>query len=144
MLAPIIWLHPDDPFMPSDISEHVRHTFPWIGFEPIKDLPPLDLYNLSSLNKYGVDVFLTSNEVITATSPTWILGETPDASGALQTSTACAVVIVEHNAAEVDAFYFYFYSYNEGEDIGQVVPPLEKLLPDAKPGDHYGNHVGDW
>jgi hypothetical protein len=129
--------------MPSDISEHLLHTSPSLGFNPIEDFPPIDLNNLSSLNEYGTGVFLTANEDV-ATEPTWILGETPDATGGLRNSTACAVVIVEHSDVDVDAFYFYFYSFNEGADIDQVMPPLEKLLPDAKPGDHYGNHVGDW
>lgn len=131
--------------MPSDISEHLRHVMPWDGLDPIEDRPALDLYNLSTLNSYGPGVFLTSNEAITTTTaPTWVLGEIPNSKGELQNSTACAVVIVEHNPMDVDAFYFYFYSFNEGADIGQVVPPLEKLLPDAQLGDHYGNHVGDW
>jgi hypothetical protein len=26
----------------------------------------------------------------------------------------------------------------------QVVHPLEKIFPDGKPGDHFGNHLGDW
>ena len=129
--------------MPSDILTHVYHTIPRLGFDTIPDIPELSLNNLSMLNKHGTGVFLTSIDDV-ATNPEWFLGETPDTTGALHNSTACAVVLVEHNEHDVDAFYFYFYSYDEGGDIEQVVPPLEKILPDAKPGDHYGNHVGDW
>ncbi|KAJ9605389.1 hypothetical protein H2200_010046 [Cladophialophora chaetospira] len=149
--APLIWLHSDDPYMPSDIKEHVLHTFPRIDFKRITDpLPLLDLDNLSLLNAYGNDgteVFLTAVEDVTL-FPDWVLGETPDADGALHNSTACAAVAVEHaipgNIVVVDVFYFYFYSWNEGGDITQVVPPLNKLFPDSKPGDHFGNHLGDW
>jgi hypothetical protein len=144
ILAPIIWLHPDDLFMPSDISEHLRHTSPTLEFDPIQGLPALDLNNISSLNEYGTGVYLTADDDAATTKPTWILGEIPDETGALRNSTACAVVMVEHSTADLDAFYFYFYSFDEGVDIIQVVPPLEKILPDAKPGEHYGNHVGDW
>src|SRR5262249_46932018 len=141
----------DDPYMPSDIKEHVLHTSPRIDFERIADaLPLLDLDNLSLLNAYGkdgTDVFLTGVDDVTAL-PEWILGETPDADGILHNSTACAVVAVEHQIKNkqnvLDAFYFYFYSWNEGGDITQVVPPLDQLFPDSKPGDHYGNHLGDW
>ncbi|KIX03859.1 uncharacterized protein Z518_07412 [Rhinocladiella mackenziei CBS 650.93] len=144
--APIIWLHSDDPFMPSDILTHVLHTTPYIGFDPLPDPPTLTLDTLSSLNKYargGKRVYLTSNDRVTA-MPDWFLGETPDATGGLHNSTACAVVVVEKTEHDLDAFYFYFYSYNEGADIEQVLPPLNRLIPEAKPGDHYGNHVGDW
>jgi hypothetical protein len=108
----------------------------------------LDLDNLSALNKYGNDgkgVYLTAIDNVT-TTPDWFFGETPDSNGALHNSTACAIVIVErpNTKDELDAFYFYFYTWNEGADIEQVVKPMDKLIPDAKPGDHYGNHVGDW
>jgi amino acid transporter len=137
--------------MPSDIASHVLHTTPRVDFEPISDaVPLLNLDNLSLLNKYGKDgtkVFLTAVEDPT-TFPDWVLGETPDADGALHNSTACAVVAVEHQIPSkenvLDVFYFYFYSWNEGGDITQVEPPLNKLFPDSKPGDHFGNHLGDW
>ena len=150
--APLIWLHSDDPYLPSDLATHLLHTSPRINFDHITDpLPLLDLDNLSLLNKYGnkgTEVFLTAVEDI-STFPDWVLGETPDDDGALHNSTACAVVAVEHRIPTqtdtvLDVFYFYFYSWNEGADITQVVPPLDQLFPDSKPGDHFGNHVGDW
>ncbi|EXJ54022.1 hypothetical protein A1O7_09359 [Cladophialophora yegresii CBS 114405] len=149
--APLIWLHSDDQYMPSDIKEHVLRTAPRIDFQRIADGPlRLDLDNLSSLNGYGkngTNVFLTAVEDVT-TFPGWVLGETPDEDGALHNSTACAVVAVQHEIpgkqTVVDVFYFYFYSWNEGGDITQVVPPLNRLFPDSKPGDHFGNHLGDW
>ena len=149
--APLIWLHSDDPYMPSDIAEHVLHTTPRINFESVSDpLPLLDLDNLSLLNRYGKDgteVFLAAVEDVTV-FPEWVFGETPDDDGALHNSTACAVVTVEHQVSNqqnvLDVFYFYFYSWNEGADITQVLPPLNKLFRDSKPGDHFGNHLGDW
>jgi hypothetical protein len=149
--APLVWLHSEEPYMPSDIGRHVLETAPRINFEPITDaLPLLNLDNLSVLNKYGKDgknVFLTAVDDISK-YPKWIFGEVPDESGALQNSTACVVVAVEHDLPSkqhiVDVFYFYFYSWNEGGDITQVLPPLNQLFPDSKPGDHFGNHLGDW
>ncbi|KIW25752.1 uncharacterized protein PV07_08907 [Cladophialophora immunda] len=155
--APIVWLHSDDPYMPSDILTHVLHTSPRIGSEPITEAMPLaNLETLSLLNRHGgkdgTDVFLTAVDDVAA-FPAWVFGEVPDATGSLHNSTACAVVVVEkkkgadvdqQEPVRLDAFYFYFYSWNEGADILQVVPPLNKLFPDSKPGDHYGNHLGDW
>ncbi|KAI1610136.1 hypothetical protein EDD36DRAFT_445611, partial [Exophiala viscosa] len=129
--------------MPSDIPSHVQHTRAFKHCEPLADLPVLDMDNLSALNEHGKDVFLTAVENVT-TMPDWLFGETPDTKGALHNSTACAVVIVEKAKQIVDAFYFYFYSFDEGADITQVLPPLNRILPDSKPGDHFGNHVGDW
>ncbi|KAK4941041.1 hypothetical protein LTR10_018962 [Elasticomyces elasticus] len=141
--APIIWLHSNDSFMPSDIPSHAQHTKAFKRFKPLADSPVLDFNNLSSLNQYGKDIYLTAVENIT-TMPEWLFGETPDVTGALHNSTACAVVLIERKDQIVDAFYFYFYSFDEGADITQVLPPLNKILPDSKPGDHFGNHVGDW
>lgn len=133
--------------MPSDILTHVLHIAPWVNFDPIPEITTsLDLNNLSILNNYGKsgeDVFLTSLDDVSIL-PDWVLGETPDATGSLHNSTACAVVVVERTEADLDAFYFYFYSWNEGADIEQVLPPLNRLFPDSKPGDHFGNHLGDW
>lgn len=129
--------------MPSDILGHVLHTKPYTGFQPMLDAPEVDLDNLSLLNINGDGVYLTSADNVT-TNPEWFLGETPDAKGALHNSTACAVVVVDKTETEADVFYFYFYSYNQGADITQVLPPLDRILPESKAGDHFGNHVGDW
>lgn len=142
VIAPIIWLHLDDPWMPSDIATHVLHTTPKLGFESIPGLSTYDLHNLSALNDHGSGVFLTSDN--TTGYADWLYGETPDDFGVLHNSTACAVVVVEKSPEDVDAFYFYFYSFNQGADITQVVPPLERLFPDVQPGNPFGNHVGDW
>ncbi|PSR80840.1 hypothetical protein BD289DRAFT_484731 [Coniella lustricola] len=147
--APLLWLHSEDPFRPADILQHVRHTTPAVQFQPMAGLPDLDLDSLAWLNDQAGStqgpVALTANDDITAL-PEWLLGETPDAHGALHNSTACVVVLVPsaRDPVVVDAFYFYFYSYDRGANITQVLPPLKSLLDDIADGMHYGNHVGDW
>ncbi|KAF4890928.1 putative vacuolar protein sorting-associated protein TDA6 [Colletotrichum fructicola] len=145
--APLLWLHSDDPFKPSDLLTHVRHTTPAVDRKPISDLPPLDLDNLEILNAYGNKdhVALVSNEDPT-TYPKWLYGEAPDETGRIRNSTPCVVVIVEKNERELDAFYFYFYSFNEGPNITQVLEPLDRLVkgPKAASGMHFGDHIGDW
>lgn len=144
-IAPLLRLHSEDPFRPSDILEHIRHTRPQLDFEPISVLPSLDLDNLEILNKHGEEVVLTSNDDVSKL-PQWILGELPDSLGKIQSSTPCCVITVEKTPRDVDVFYFYFYSYNRGPNISQVLEPLDSLfdMNETQKKMHYGDHVGDW
>ncbi|KAF6812214.1 vacuolar protein sorting-associated protein 62 [Colletotrichum plurivorum] len=149
--APLVWLHSDDPFKPSDLLTHIRHTTPTReDGKSIPDLPPLDLDNLELLNEIrddgrGEDVFLASNDD-PLTYPAWIRGEAPDAEGRVRGATPCVMVLVEKTPRDLDAFYFYFYSFNEGPNITQVLEPINRLVNDTKldSGWHFGDHVGDW
>jgi hypothetical protein len=143
--APLLFLHSEDPFRPSDISEHIRHTTPRLDFAPIDGLPLLDLDNLEKLNDYGEDVALTSNDDVLDLPP-WILGQLPDEAGRIHNSTPCVVILVEKTPRDIDVFYFYFYSYDRGANISQVLEPLDSLfdLNDTQKAMHYGDHVGDW
>ncbi|EGR49687.1 uncharacterized protein TRIREDRAFT_105775 [Trichoderma reesei QM6a] len=142
--APLVWLHSDDPFRPADLLQHIRHTAPAINQTTIPNLPELDLDNLAILNDIvGGKVALTSNDDIT-TLPAWLYGSSPDESGRIANATPCVVILVEHNARTVDAFYFYFYSYDRGANITQVLEPLNRLIEDTEHGMHFGDHVGDW
>jgi len=143
--APLLFLHPEDPFRPSDILKHIKHTTPRLNFEPIQDLPSLDLGNLELLNDFGADVALTSDDDVLSLAP-WLLGELPDEHGRVHNSTAACIIIVEKTAHDVDVFYFYFYSYDRGANISQVLEPLDSLfdLNDTQKAMHYGDHVGDW
>ncbi|KAK1255589.1 hypothetical protein MKX07_007848 [Trichoderma sp. CBMAI-0711] len=142
--APLVWLHSDDPFRPADLLQHIHHTTPAINQTTIPNLPELDLDNLAILNDIGGGkVALTSNDDIT-TLPAWLYGSSPDDSGRIANATPCVVILVEHNARNVDAFYFYFYSYDRGANITQVLEPLNRLIEDTEHGMHFGDHVGDW
>lgn len=99
--------------------------------------------NLALLNDLSdQEVALTSNDDIT-TMPHWLFGTTPDETGRIPNTTACAVILVERDARNVDVFYFYFYSFDRGANLTQVLDPLGSLVNDTD-GMHYGNHVGDW
>jgi hypothetical protein len=140
-----VWLHSEDPFRPSDLLEHIRHTTPELDYEPVPDLPPLDLDNLELLNELAPPrkVALTSNVNVTS-PPDWFFGKTPDASGKIENVTACVVILVEKSDVELDAFYFYFYSYDRGPNITQVLEPLNGIFGKDVPGYTFGDHVGDW
>ncbi|KPM39835.1 hypothetical protein AK830_g6718 [Neonectria ditissima] len=145
--APLVWLHSDDAFRPSDLLDHVRRTTPMVNQKPVPGLPDLDLDNLALLNDVDVEagqvVALTSNDDVTDL-PAWLFGETPDESGRILNATPCVVVAVERGPRDVDAFFFYFYSYDQGANISQVLEPLNGLAGGMADGMHYGNHVGDW
>lgn len=141
--APLVWLHSQDPFKPSDLLKHVQNTTPLLGSEPLSGVPKLNLDNLATLNEFGDQVFLTSNDDPT-TLPPWLFGEAPDPEGQIHNAVPCVVILVEKNAYDVDAFFFYFYSYDRGANITQVVRPLDKLLDNTQGGMHFGDHVGDW
>ncbi|KAL6874420.1 hypothetical protein HDV57DRAFT_227521 [Trichoderma longibrachiatum] len=142
--APLVWLHSEDPFRPADLLQHIRHTTPAINQTRISNLPELGLDNLALLNDVGGGkIALTSNDDVT-TLPAWLYGSNPDDSGRIANATPCVVILVEHNARDVDAFFFYFYSYDRGANITQVLEPLNRLIEDTEHGMHFGDHVGDW
>lgn len=141
----MLWLHSQDPYKPSDLLTHIRHTTPMRDGKPIKDLPELDLDNLEIVNQFGPHIPLTSNDDPT-TYPAWLFGEAPDAAGKIHNSTPSCVIVVERGPLDLDAFYFYFYSYNEGPNVTQVLEPLKHLVDNEKieAGMNFGDHVGDW
>ncbi|KAK1561488.1 vacuolar protein sorting-associated protein 62 [Colletotrichum navitas] len=143
--APLLWLHSDDRYMPSDLLTHIRHTSPLLDRKPVPDLPPLNLDNLEILNQFGDDVALTSDDDPTI-HPPWLLGTAPDPDGRVHNATPCVVILVNKNERDVDAFYFYFYSYNEGPNITQVLEPFNHIVKggEAASGMHFGDHIGDW
>ncbi|KAI0168051.1 hypothetical protein BJ166DRAFT_246542 [Pestalotiopsis sp. NC0098] len=141
--APLVRLHSQDPFRPSDIAQHVQHTTPMVKMANVAGLPELDLDNLDLLNviSKGADkVALTAIDDI-IDLPDWLKGETPDEMGVLHNSTACVVILVgpEKDSSDFDAFYFYFYSYNRGPNITQVLAPIKGLIEDSlEDGVHFG------
>jgi len=129
--------------MPSDIFNHALHTTPKAGLKAIADVPPLSLDNLALLNKYDSRVYLTSNDDVTV-GPRWIFGQEPGSLGKIHGATPCAVIVIEKNLRDFDAFYFYFYSSDQGANIEQMLPQLDRQLGDSTEGLHFGDHVGDW
>ncbi|KAJ5233991.1 uncharacterized protein N7469_005757 [Penicillium citrinum] len=130
--APLVWLHSQDAYRPSDLQQQLDHTTPKVNWTTITGTPsPLTLNNLDQLNNLGnTSVYLTSKEGIDANpEPAWFRGITPDQQGSLASKTGSVIVLVDHGSGDVDAFYFYFYAYNKGN----------KVL-----GLEFGDHIGDW
>lgn len=112
-IAPLVWLHSQDPYRPSDLQAQLDHTTPQVNWTIVQSAPaPLTLYNLDMLNSMGnTSVSLTSHEGIAARpEPAWFRGITPDQQGRTGNGTACAIVVVDNGGGSVDAFYFYFYA----------------------------------
>lgn len=128
--APVVWLHSQDPYLPSDIGSQLVHTKPEINYTPVNGAAsPLTLDNLDSLNSEGgSSIYLTSLDDITQ-NPSWPKGVAPDGNGKTNGAVSSAIIVNDHGSGLVDAFYFYFYAYNEGNTVL---------------GQEFGDHVGDW
>jgi hypothetical protein len=129
--APLVYLHPQDPYLPSDILAQVTNSIPEEEFTKVTPTSPLTLDNLDQLNalgKNGTDIYLTS-KVDISKNPAWLNGVKPDANGKTNGATSCVVIVADKGNGIVDAFYMYFYAFNWGGIV------LNQNL---------GNHIGDW
>ncbi|KAH8727005.1 hypothetical protein GQ44DRAFT_705113 [Phaeosphaeriaceae sp. PMI808] len=127
--APVVYLHSDDQYLPTDIKSFLDNTTPRVNFNEVAG--PSKPLTQENVNQLGNDVFLTSNDDVTK-NPEWIKGTRPDASGKTNGAITAAVIVNDKGNGNVDAFYMYFYAYNYG---GEVLG-WSKL--------NFGNHVGDW
>ncbi|KAF8534509.1 hypothetical protein BDD12DRAFT_756105, partial [Trichophaea hybrida] len=133
-IAPYVYLHSEERFMPGDIGEHLMHTTPYLNYTPITShtAQHLRLSNLDDLNEFGKHVYLTSDDD-PSYPPSWLRGDRNVPSGFgddVGLSSAPGLIIwTEKAGGVVDAFYFYFYSFNLGNTVA---------------GWRFGNHVGDW
>jgi len=125
--APLVWLHSQEAYLPSDISAQLANTQPEHEFVVVPGPSPLTLDNLNELNSPNT-TYLTSKVDIT-TNPSWLRGVKPDASGKTNNAVSAVIIVNDKGNGNVDAFYMYFYAYNWGGIV------LEQNL---------GNHVGDW
>ncbi|KAJ5063897.1 hypothetical protein J3E72DRAFT_395760 [Bipolaris maydis] len=127
--APIVYLHSEEKYYPTDLQSFLDHTTPRVDFNEVPG--PSKPLRTSNLDQMANNVWLTSNDDVT-TDPTWIKGTKPNASGKTEGATTAAIIVNDKGNGNVDAFYMYFYAYNYG---GEVLG--WKQL-------NFGNHVGDW
>ncbi|KAF2665911.1 hypothetical protein BT63DRAFT_43649 [Microthyrium microscopicum] len=132
--APLVYLHSQEKYMPSDMAAQLAHTVPKFNLDSLPanvTLPTLTLANLDILNQYGnagSDMFLTSVDDIT-TNPAWLTGVTPNAAGVCENAKTGTIIVADKGNGITDAFYLSFYAYNWGGiTLGQEL----------------GDHVGDW
>jgi hypothetical protein len=143
--APYVYLFSGEEYWPNDMSTHLEHTSPHLGYEKLDSKyqnPTLD--DLDMLNQFGHNgkgVYLQSKDDPDS-YPDWLSNRRnkPDSFVAskskqelkkrdLGRSTAPAILIVVDKGEYVDAFWFFFYSFNLGNAVYGV---------------RFGNHVGDW
>jgi len=127
--APIVYLHSQDPYLPSDIGAQLINTEPRVNFTIVESTPsPLTLDNLADLNSLGgEDVYLTS-KIKPDEDPKYLRGVLPNDDGRTEGAVSSVVIVNDHKDGTVDAFYFYFTAFDYGGDyVGQNI----------------GNHVGE-
>ena len=124
LLAPLVYLYPEEKYLPSDLEVQLVHTTPKENSASLPSvISPLNLNNLVQLNlvgtSNGIDICLTSNDDIT-TNPPWLYGVQPDANGKTNGATSCVIIVADKGNGIIDAFYFYFYAYNWGGIVNVV------------------------
>lgn len=111
--APLVWLHSQDQYRPSDIGAQLVNSQPEVNFQAVAGAPdPLTLDNLGELNVLGGgSVFLTA-KVDAGQNPNqdWLKGVTPDGSGWTNGATSAAIIVNQHDDTTTDVFYMYFYA----------------------------------
>lgn len=122
--APIVYLHSEDPYRPSDIAAQLVNTEPKVDFKAVSDRQ-FTLDNLADLNNLGGEKVYLTSKVKPDLNPEYLLGKLPDDAGATNGAVSSAIIVNDHGDGTVDAFYFYFYA----NDRGAL---------------NIGDHVGDW
>ncbi|KAE8328542.1 hypothetical protein BDV39DRAFT_192116 [Aspergillus sergii] len=123
--APMVWLHSEEAYMPSDIGEQLVHTTPMVNWKPIDKAPSATtLDTLDQLNNLGnTSVYLTSKEGIDADpQPSWFGGVKPDQDGRTQDAISSTIILRDHGDGTLDAFYFYFYAEHNMIRFSEGVP----------------------
>lgn len=110
-----MYLQSQEEYFPSDIDGHLKNTQARLRGKPKDKIPnspaTLSLDNLDVLNALGgKDIFLSSQVDFTK-NPAWMKGVRPDTNGRTNGAKSCCIVVNDHGAGNVDAFYIYFYSY---------------------------------
>ncbi|KNF04281.1 hypothetical protein PSTG_02624 [Puccinia striiformis f. sp. tritici PST-78] len=137
--APLVYLHSDEVFWPSDVNTHFDNVQPQINFSSIQSAPQTTQDFLRSSNIQKIDssqqelIYLSAKEpIFDLDSAPWLRGVgPPDKSGK---SAAAAIIIAVDKTQQVgpgwvDVFYLFFYSYNRGNYFYN---------------NRFGDHVADW
>ncbi|EKV18985.1 hypothetical protein PDIG_04820 [Penicillium digitatum PHI26] len=111
--APLVWLHSQEIYLPSDNQQQLDHTRPNVNWTTVEGVEsPLTLNNLDTLNYMGnSSVYLTSLGGIEANpEPSWFRDIRPDSQWRTGNGTGSVMIIADRGNETVDAFYFYFYA----------------------------------
>ncbi|KAF2751685.1 hypothetical protein M011DRAFT_482515 [Sporormia fimetaria CBS 119925] len=129
--APLIYLHPEEEYFPTDIEVFLTNTKPQVNFQDVAGPNPLVMKNVHQLPE---NVFLTSKDFdVTHPDTKWIRGVRPDnTTGKTNNAVPTSVFVVDRGNDIIHAFYMFFYAFNYGVEVAST----ERL--------NFGNHVGDF
>lgn len=154
--APLVHLHSEELYWPSDMQEHLKHITPTVQYDVVDEEyrhPGLnDLLDLNKLDgERGWKLYLQSNDDV-MDMPAWLTSEYgipvfPDddenkedvTHGNMEpkrnytvggrSSGPAVLMVIDKGNGVVDAMWHFFYSYNLGNGVFGI---------------RFGNHVGDW
>ncbi|KAA1068367.1 Vacuolar protein sorting-associated protein 62 [Puccinia graminis f. sp. tritici] len=140
--APLVYLHSQEVFWPSDLNRHLDNVQPQINFTTVESYlretqTTQDFLGSSNLQRIPpsqqeITYLSSKNPIFDLDYASWLRGAgPPDKRGR---SSACAIIIAVDKTQQVgpgwvDVFYLFFYSYNRGNYFN---------------GNRFGDHVGDW
>ncbi|EFP80510.2 uncharacterized protein PGTG_06466 [Puccinia graminis f. sp. tritici CRL 75-36-700-3] len=140
--APLVYLHSDEVFWPSDLNQHFDNVQPQINFTTLESYLVsaqttqdfLGSNNLQSIEPTQQEItYLSSKQpIFDLDKASWLRGVgPPDQSGR---SAAASIIIAVDKTQQVgpgwvDVFYLFFYSYNRGNYFYN---------------NRFGDHVADW
>lgn len=154
--APLVHLHSEEVYWPSDMQEHLKHITPTVRYDVVPEQyrkPGInDLLELNKLDgKRGWKLYLKSDDDI-EDMPAWLTSEYgipvfPDDDeqkdvsqlGSMEpkrnytvggrSSGPAVLMVIDKGNGVIDAMWHFFYSYNLGNGVFGI---------------RFGNHVGDW
>lgn len=129
--APMVYLHTQETYFPSDIGAQIVNTQPEYNFTLVPNIKEnLTLNNIDLVGFLAPprEIYLTSL-ISPDKNPAYLNGIVPDDTGKTNGAASSVIIVNDHGSGIVDVFYFYFYAFNWGGFyFGQPV----------------GLHVGDW
>ncbi|MBW0464664.1 hypothetical protein O181_004379 [Austropuccinia psidii MF-1] len=136
--APLVYLHPNEPFWPASLQEHLKHTIIHSHRRQPVHPPSHDPFSVLAqphLNHERSYLTATVNVRPGPRQHPWLVSidGKPDRDH-LSKASAAILILVDKSTllgipGTLDAFWFFFYSFNLGPTVANI---------------RFGNHISDW
>jgi hypothetical protein len=111
-VAPLVYLHSQESYFPSDLNTNLANMQPQVNFKPVTGYTsPLTVDNLDQLNNLGgANVWLTSTSDITK-NPAYLKGVKP-VNGVTENAKTAVVVVNDRGSGVVGQYSAILESLN--------------------------------